>query len=273
MLMTVSPIPRLFSIDDFATQEECDHIIAKSKELGVLRIPQPNHPNNTGNVVDFGDSHYLHSDPIFAKLFKRCALKAFFLETETQPLSTSFLLIWLLTSFLCSAASLVRLPLERGEAEVVHFAKDQYYGAHHDYAMVSNIDEPQRFVVVTLYLNAVEKGGRIAYPGTNFALASKQHKYLDATICTEDPETWKMVPKPGAASLHYILKEDAHMQNLLDPHAVRYDCTVEKGEKWAVNFFFYNRNPHLKTGPKEQTIDELPLSANADGSVTVDASV
>lgn len=77
ILTTVSPFPRLFTVDDFATQQEADYIIAKSKELGVLQVPQPNHPNNTGKVVNFGESKYLYSDPTFLKLLKRFVVGKF----------------------------------------------------------------------------------------------------------------------------------------------------------------------------------------------------
>lgn len=172
------------------------------------------------------------------------------------------------------AAALAKSSVEYAEAEILHFDKDEYYGTHHDYTMVETINDPQRFVVITVFLNAVTAGGQVAFPGTNFALSNKKHKYLEPIVCTsEDPETWKMVPKPGAATLHYILSEDGHTANALDHYAVRFDCPVEKGEKWAINFFFYNRRPNVAGAPSSRGIDELPTTQNPDGSINVDASV
>lgn len=82
-ITTLHMFPRVYEVTNFASAEECDHMIAKSKEKGkMVESYVALHSDNdmqknesrTSKNVNFGlEGFYLRTDPIFEKLMKRYA--------------------------------------------------------------------------------------------------------------------------------------------------------------------------------------------------------
>ena len=142
-------------------------------------------------------------------------------------------------------AELSRVPLKNSEqVQVLHYDPLQKYDSHHDYfdpafygsnprtmAMIEN-GKRNRLVTAFFYLSTVQEGGETHFPRSNHL---------------PNPPSWKCHPtdytgikveaKQGRMALFYNL----HASGRRDEHSLHGGCPVLRGEKWAANYWIWNR--------------------------------
>eukprot|EP01116_Phalansterium_solitarium_P021799 TRINITY_DN6940_c0_g1_i1.p1 TRINITY_DN6940_c0_g1~~TRINITY_DN6940_c0_g1_i1.p1 ORF type:complete len:408 (-),score=139.30 TRINITY_DN6940_c0_g1_i1:226-1362(-) len=217
-LETVSLRPRLFRIDNFLSDEECDALIA---------LAQP-------KMFD-------------SKVYEDDGQKQSDVRTSTQA--------WLtrhdgdvVRRIDERVAQLTHLPLEENldeQMQVVHYDHMQHYHSHYDYFNpIYYPNHPdiqagqQRLVTVFYYLNTPEEGGETVFPKGGPTGYSEKER-MDFTDCKRG-----VIIKPtrGSAVLWYNLLADGHMEGALDDMTLHGGCNVIRGEKWGANKWIRNKN-------------------------------
>ena len=114
---------------------------------------------------------------------------------------------------------LLRSDLNSEELQVVHYDKTQKYDAHNDW---SGAGKPEsRFLTLLIYLNDMDgpgAGGETSFPKGADGLG------------------FKVTPRKGTAVLFYNLLEDGNGDDL----ALHSALPVERGEKWAANYWVWD---------------------------------
>jgi len=198
--------PTLIEIYDFMTPEECAQMIEDIKQFGTLKDAEvvdrnPETGDDSASKVDKN-----------ARSNSNCFL----------PYKKSLIA----REFLKKASMLTQIHWSQAEnIQAVHYKEGEFYKAHHD-AFPPNSSRHQgpagawqhgnRVATVLLYLNNVEEGGSTSFPECKKTIM---------------PEVGKAV----VFSNTYIGTQ------VKDPTSLHSADPVIKGEKWAVNLWFRNR--------------------------------
>lgn len=127
---------------------------------------------------------------------------------------------------LCERLSeLVDVPLSQAESlQLIHYGEDQEYAPHFDgwspdteAGKRSMTMGGQRLVTCLLYLNDVDEGGGTIFPKLNLTIEAKRGKMVIFHNCFT-----------GTINKH--------------PHSLHGGMPVTKGEKWACNLWFRERD-------------------------------
>eukprot|EP01102_Stenamoeba_stenopodia_P007371 TRINITY_DN2066_c0_g1_i1.p1 TRINITY_DN2066_c0_g1~~TRINITY_DN2066_c0_g1_i1.p1 ORF type:complete len:407 (-),score=94.83 TRINITY_DN2066_c0_g1_i1:125-1345(-) len=221
VVRTLATNPRLFEIDNLIDPTECDHIIKKATEYGLVQsrvgdtaeLAQLD-PSRTSSQLWVGPSQR-NDDQVFASIRNRVV--------NLTKLSND----------LCE------------DTQVVYYDVEQHYYAHHDFTRKEYVlDNPyyqaggNRLVTVIYYLNDVEEGGETGFPYVN----SHTNPFIGiedyAKTCSYG---LNLKPKKGGAAMFYNLVEDGHMDGETDPWSLHSGCDVLKGVKWIANQWIRNK--------------------------------
>eukprot|EP00164_Ancoracysta_twista_P007821 GFYU01011184.1.p1 GENE.GFYU01011184.1~~GFYU01011184.1.p1 ORF type:complete len:379 (-),score=128.65 GFYU01011184.1:105-1241(-) len=214
-LTTLIDSPRVFQIDNFMTPEECDHIISLGKPKMQLSGTATN-GKTTGS-----EKHYSrNSDTAWVDP-----------RSETDMVKTVRHRVETITT----------VPMALAESlQVLHYDPGEYYHAHHDFFSRKMYPDREdlrtgrnRFITLLLYLNDVEEGGE-----TNFPYGFDKSAVMDNADCTRG---FKAAPKKGSAIMFYNLDAKYHMDGVGDVNSLHAACEVRAGEKWAANYWIYNK--------------------------------
>lgn len=217
IVKVVSVTPRVFSIDNFLTSEECDYIIEQAQRQGL----------EASTVVSGGDgsTNRLRSSSTRSS-FNAWIPREASNTTDTIYRRTASLLGMDESLFRHRSYDHVDIASHNSLAEqmqVVRYQKDQEYTAHHDWAhpYTDNRYQPSRFATLLLYLNEPQEGGETVFPR---AVNPTNHDGLSIT------------PKRGMAALFYNILPDGNMDDL-SQHA---STPVVEGEKWLANLWVWD---------------------------------
>eukprot|EP00586_Coscinodiscus_wailesii_P002810 CAMPEP_0172480864 /NCGR_PEP_ID=MMETSP1066-20121228/6362_1 /TAXON_ID=671091 /ORGANISM="Coscinodiscus wailesii, Strain CCMP2513" /LENGTH=399 /DNA_ID=CAMNT_0013242621 /DNA_START=18 /DNA_END=1217 /DNA_ORIENTATION=- len=211
-LTTLSVSPRVFSIPNFLSPLEVQHILHLATGMSLSRSTVGQ--SSSGQSADTRTSRntwvYREHTPIVDAIYRRAADLLRIDEALLRHRSQEELPEWASKSTIAEALQLV------------HYDPGQQYTAHHDwgYPDVKNGYQPARFATVLLYLNEGMRGGETSFP-----------RWVNAH--TEDE--LKVAPKEGQAVLFYSLLPDGNMDDL-SQHAA---LPVIEGEKWLMNLWVW----------------------------------
>ena len=190
--------PKIYTIPQFISQEECQHII----ELAKPKMQQSLVSDTKGGIVSKG------------RTGKNCWIQ----HNATQ-----------ITSNIAKKISdEVGIPLSHAEAfQVIHYYETQEYRPHFDGWLHDGSDKSkrtmsnggQRLITALVYLNEVSKGG-----GTQFT------RIIDAS-----GQRLTINPEPGKMLIFHNCKKNTNGRHILSEHA---GMPVLEGEKWAFNLWF-----------------------------------
>lgn len=227
-LETLSLSPRVFLIDKFVVDSECEAIIDAAKPLlgesrgfqkgGSVKIEARNSEQAWLSCVDGAGQDV--------------AQRAFVCDIDQR------------------IASLTRIPLmhvqKHSDAlQVVHYDPGQHYHAHHDqfdptlHSTTPGLREGyNRMLTLLWYLNEPDGGGETVFPLTG-ENKFESERHVDMSSCARG---LKVRPRKGAALLWYnVLALGNGHETRLDRSSLHGGCDVTKGEKWASNKWIYNR--------------------------------
>lgn len=213
-LKVVSCAPRVFTIDDFLSSVEVDHVLDLVQKQTLARSATGT--DSKGRVSDTRTSRqtwlHRHDDAILDVIMRRMAdvlrIDEALLRNRapTEPISSVYK---------------HTLPIHES-LQVVHYAPGQQYTPHHDYVPPS-INDPEhaaRSINFCLYLNNVPKGGETAFP-----------RFRNA----HTREGLRMKPERGKAMIFYMQTPDGNFDDLTH-HA---GLPVVDGEKYFTNLWIW----------------------------------
>ena len=215
-LEVVSVTPRVFSIDGFLSEEECDALVALARAEGLqpstLQAGRSAHQSRDRSTRSSSNT-WLTRDAanVTDAVYQRAA------------------------RLLKMDESLLQKPLigdhyhehQHSLAEslqVVRYRKEEEYKAHHDftYPPAFHLHQPTRFATILFYLNDDFEGGQTVFPR---ALNAQFHDGITVE------------PKKGKAVLFYNMLPDGNMDEL-SMHASK---PVESGEKFLANLWVWGK--------------------------------
>jgi len=216
-LEVVSVTPRVFSIEGFLSDEECDDLIALAQAAGLApsslqagRSAEETKDRSTRSSSNawLGRDVANVTDSIYRRAAKLLKMDASLLQ---KPVGDDY------------------HQHEHSLAEslqVVRYQKGEQYTAHHDfvYPPAFNRYQPTRFATILFYLNDNFEGGQTVFPR---AVNAQYHDGIT------------VLPKKGKAVLFYNMLPDANMDEL-SQHASK---PVESGEKFLANLWVWD--PHI----------------------------
>eukprot|EP01060_Flectonema_neradi_P033086 TRINITY_DN5440_c0_g1_i1.p1 TRINITY_DN5440_c0_g1~~TRINITY_DN5440_c0_g1_i1.p1 ORF type:complete len:351 (+),score=38.01 TRINITY_DN5440_c0_g1_i1:2-1054(+) len=222
----VSDSPRIFMIDDFLTQEECEYVIGVGKPLlkkskmytGVSSTPRTDNDYRRSQSYTDKDRRIETDDKKISDILQRMHEHAF-------------------------------LPIEYGEnLQLAHYGPGDYYQLHRD-----TIPSLGRYSTFLVYLNNVTSGGETIFPGTKRKTSPlpepdwNSHQHADITSYCESDGVFKVVPKAGRAVFFFSMNPDM----TVDKYALHGACPVQSGEKWVLQrwmrHFTDNNNNYYNT--------------------------
>ena len=197
--------PWVITIDDFLTDEECDHLI----ELGALEgykkstLQEEDTDEETGETISSQDEYRTsvnswcmedcYNDPIAQKVMEKITNATGIPEGNAEYL------------------------------QLLKYSPGQYYKEHHDFTFPHQYLPPgPRIITFFLYLNNVEKGG-----GTRF-------NDLGDGISVD------IQPKKGMALVWPSVLDKNPVD--IDDRTYHEALVVEQGEKYGANAWFHLRN-------------------------------
>lgn len=216
-LEVVSVTPRVFAIDGFLSEEECDALVAMARAEGLKPSSlQPGRSvrESTDRSTRSSSNTWLPRDAanVTDAVYRRAA------------------------RLLKMDESLLQKPVgdhyhehEHSLAEslqVVRYQEGEEYRAHHDfvYPPAFRRHQPTRFATVLFYLNDDFEGGETVFPR---AVNAQFHDGISVK------------PKKGKAVLFYNMLPDGNMDDL-SQHSSQ---PVESGEKFLANLWVWD--PHI----------------------------
>jgi len=213
-LKVLSCAPRAFSIPNFLSDIEVNHIVSLATQSSLQR-------STTAGGVDRGRSSHTrtsyntwvdrNTDVVVDTIYRRAAdvlrIDEKLLRNRRQDENPD------LSSSLSIAESL----------QLVHYSLGQEYTPHHDfgYAPVNDPDQPVRFATLIIYLNEGMVGGE-----TEFS------RYING----ETNKGLKVTPEKGKALLFYNQLPDGNYDDL-SHHSAN---PVLEGEKIMVNLWVWD---------------------------------
>ena len=218
--MTVASVtPRVFTIDNFLSKQECDEFIQLAKKEGLkpstlqsgsTRARQQRHKStrSSSNTWLPRDSTEL-TDRVYRRSAHLLQIDESLLQHQPPH--------YVLDAHEHSLAE---------SLQVVRYKKSEEYTAHHDFVYPPSFHrhQPTRFATILLYLNDNFEGGETVFPR---AANAQYHDGIQIT------------PKKGMAVLFYNMLPDGNMDDL-SQHS---STPVEEGEKWLANLWVWE--PHI----------------------------
>eukprot|EP00977_Amphora_coffeiformis_P002260 scaffold426_cov219-Amphora_coffeaeformis.AAC.22 len=213
-LEVVSVTPRVFSIEGFLSDQECDSLIALGRAAGLApsslqagRSAEETNDRSTRSSSNtwLGRDVANVTDVIYRRAAKLIKMDASLLQ---KPVGDDY------HQHEHSLAESLQL---------VRYQKDEQYTAHHDfvYPPAFNRHQPTRFATVLFYLNDDFEGGQTVFPR---AVNAQYHDGITVQ------------PKKGKAVLFYNMLPDGNMDEL-SQHASK---PVESGEKFLANLWVWD---------------------------------
>jgi len=196
--------PRIFTVDNFLSPDECDILIAEARKDGVdmrrstvggnAEISPERNSTNTWLRYD--------ASPVISRIAER-------------------------------AFGILKIPFNLanwtsiGEnIQVLHYDRTEWYREHYDYFPVLKRGQGNRMATFFLYLTDVEEGGETYFPWYG-------NQYVD--LACVHPDGFRITPKRGRAVLFYSMLPDGN----LDTRSLHGGCQVRRGEKWSANFWIW----------------------------------
>ena len=205
-IKAASCAPRVFTIDNFLSDLEVDHLINLIQDMNLERSTTGGHMSDTRTST----TTWLRrdTDPIVDSIYRRIS--------DALRIDEALLRR--------------RLPEERPdipflqqineELQVVHYGKGQEYTAHHDFGYPKE-SPASRSINFCMYLNNVEAGGQTSFPRWRNA---ETNRGLDVT------------PKKGSAVIFYMVNPDGNLDDLTQHAAL----PVIEGEKYFTNLWIWD---------------------------------
>jgi prolyl 4-hydroxylase len=209
-----SVTPRIMTIDNFLSADECAHLIHQAQEHGL----------EASTVVSGSSANLRHA-----------ATRSSFNAWIPRELSNTTDAIYRRAAFLLGVdeslfrhRSIDHLDIASHNSlaeslQVVRYQQGQEYAAHHDFVHPRhhNRHQPTRFATLLFYLNTPPQGGETVFPR---AVNPTNHEGLS------------IAPQKGTAVLFYNLLPDGNMDDL-SQHASK---PVLQGEKWLANLWVWD---------------------------------
>eukprot|EP00531_Pseudo-nitzschia_arenysensis_P018619 CAMPEP_0116117316 /NCGR_PEP_ID=MMETSP0329-20121206/1504_1 /TAXON_ID=697910 /ORGANISM="Pseudo-nitzschia arenysensis, Strain B593" /LENGTH=595 /DNA_ID=CAMNT_0003610865 /DNA_START=38 /DNA_END=1823 /DNA_ORIENTATION=- len=210
MTLKVSSVrPRVFTIENFLTPEECQEVIRMGLDQGLTESTLHSSPlakQNRDTSTRSSSTAWLSRDTssLTAKIYEKAASL-----TNIDP--------DLFQKFHESSAQHHSIA---ESLQVVHYKKGEEYTPHHDFISPSINDrhQPSRFATLLIYLNDVEGGGETRFP---------------RAINNNNAEGLEITPKVGSAVLFYNSLEDGNFDDLSQHGGNK----VLAGNKWLANLW------------------------------------
>jgi hypothetical protein len=226
---TVSVSPRVFELDGFLADEECEHMIARAKReqlvdstVGAETKLGSRSEQRTSQQAWVGPGQN-NDDEVFARVRQR-------------------------------VSDVAKLRLELAEdTQIVYYRPGTHYYSHHDYSERYEANPyyaagGNRLLTVLYYLNDVNEGGETRFPFANSSLVTEQVRstYGDHVVgrhvCGDDAPGLRIRPKRGRAVMFYNLLEEKQQEGVGDPLSLHVGCDPFNGaEKWLTNQWVRNK--------------------------------
>ena len=167
-VQTLSAVPRIYLIENFLTEAECDHVISAAKDQ-----------LSRSAVVGYQSSGSGQIHPA------RTSRGMFFPSNPTDPV---------LRAIEERIADLTQIPVDHGEGlQILHYAVGGEYKPHYDYfnpyitgEAVHYYRGGQRIATVIMYLNNVDEGGETIFPYVKVSVNPVKGSALLFYNCTPD---------------------------------------------------------------------------------------
>jgi prolyl 4-hydroxylase len=210
MTLSVASVrPRVFTIENFLTVNECQEVIRMGLDQGLTESTlhaSPLAKQNRDTSTRSSSNAWLsrESSSLIEKIYDKAAEL-----TKIEPN--------LFQNFRESSAKYHSIA---ESLQVVRYKKGEEYTPHHDFISpsINNRHQPSRFATLLIYLNDVEEGGETRFPR---ALNSNNAEGLEIT------------PKIGSAVLFYSSLEDGNFDDLSQHGGNK----VLAGNKWLANLW------------------------------------
>ena len=211
-LKVVSVRPRVFTIENFLTIDECKELIRLGLDQGLTEstlhaspLAKQNRDTSTRSSTNAWLSRA--TSTLTEKIYKKAARLTKIDENLFQNFHDSS------AQHHSIAESL----------QVVRYKKGEEYTPHHDFISpsINNRYQPSRFATLLIYLNDVKEGGETRFP---------------RAVNDNNSEGLEITPKAGSAVLFYSSLEDGNFDDLSQHGGNK----VLKGNKWLANLWVRN---------------------------------
>ncbi|KAL7578270.1 hypothetical protein ACA910_012687 [Epithemia clementina (nom. ined.)] len=219
-LQVASVTPRVFTIANFLSHDECNQFIQLAKDEGLkpstLQSGSTRARQQHDKSTRSSSNTWLPRDSteLTDQVYRRAANLLQIDESLLQKRSSDRDILHAHEHSLAESL------------QVVRYKESEEYTAHHDfvYPPTFHRHQPTRFATILLYLNDEFEGGETVFPR---AVNTKYHDGITIT------------PQKGMAVLFYNMLPDGNMDDL-SQHSSR---PVEEGEKWLANLWVWE--PHI----------------------------
>eukprot|EP00536_Pseudo-nitzschia_multiseries_P005479 jgi/Psemu1/238540/estExt_Genewise1.C_1030007 len=213
MTLTVASVrPRVFTIDNFLTPDECKEVIRLGLQQGLTEstlhaspLATQNRDKSTRSSTNAWLSR--HTSDLTNTIYERAAT-----VTGIDP--------ELFQKFHESSAQHHSLA---ESLQVVRYKQGEEYTPHHDFVApsINNRHQPSRFATLLIYLNDVEEGGETRFP---------------RAVNNHNADGLEITPKVGKAVLFYNALEDGNLDDLSQHGGNQ----VLAGNKWLANLWIWD---------------------------------
>lgn len=214
--------PRVFSVDDFLSDEECDFLKQHGEpllqqSLTIDRVTGEYHPDKvrTNYQMYISKEDCVHH-PVISQIVRRMY-------------------------------RLARIPLGHGEqVQIGRYRVGEKYDCHYDSEVSVDVVRPATIIV---YISDVEAGGDTIFP------MGQVCSLLENCCAQNKTRVRRLHPKKGRAILFYTHDFDGGVNK----NALHGSCPVEEGEKWIIQAWFraslYHESPHYQFSPGAAEVD------------------
>jgi len=223
----LSALPRVFKIDNFLSEAECDQIVkeaAADLKQSLLYTAGKEHGQNKRERTS--DTAYVkYNDTLLDRAFGMTKV----------PRDPSYL-----------------FPDQM--VQVIHYSQSGFFHPHHDAGSGPIVQDQgwymngtrNRFLTLFIYLNTLEEdgGGETAFIRWSDYPSFKADQYHMHERNPCDRAVVAVKPKKGTAVLFYNLDIAGHPYGKVELESLHSGCGVKKGEKWACNVWIYNKPIH-----------------------------
>lgn len=238
-VVTLSMRPLVIEVEDFLSQHEAEHIIARaSRHMAKSGVQLKD--------VDKGKA---------AKEFRTSS--QYFLPTRDDSR---------LEAIDARVMKLTRIPISHAEEiQVLRYNHMEHYSAHHDFfdpaayksdpAMLRTVEHgaKNRLATVFFYLNNVSAGGQ-----TNFPRAATPEQPFGGRVprdffdCSRGLSVY---PQMGKVIIFYSMLPSGD----LDDYSLHGGCDVldPTATKWSANFWLWNKPNHFNSRSRQRQTEEL----------------
>jgi len=229
-IVTHSEDPKIYTISNFITDEECDHFIEISKPK-MKRSVVSDEKKGTISKGRTGENCWLQH----------------YTDKTTGDVANKI-------------ANLISMPVENAESyQVVYYNTTQKYDQHYDAYHKNNTDKSkrclrqggQRVITALVYLNDVEEGGHTSFPNLNIKVKPEKGKLVIFHNCYE-----------GTTNVHV----NSLHAGTAPTKGEKYAFNLWFREQAVHKIYEYDPNDFLNTGPlttsqlkieTEKKVDEI----------------